>query len=82
MDLQKTFQMLATKSDSRHTASEALVVLYRDEDAEVFETHFSGDYVNMKRMFIENAKTNSFFRRILLDSADAIRVYLKNSPRP
>lgn len=39
MDLKKILQLLAEKSDSRHTASEALVVL---------------------------------------DSADAVRVYLKN----
>lgn len=78
MDLKKTLQLLADKSDSRHTAGEALVVLYRNEDEDVFETHFSGDLVNMKRMLIENAKTNTFFRKILLDSADAVRVYLKN----
>ena len=52
MDLKKTLQLLAEKSDSRHTAGEALVVLYRNEDEEVFETHFSGDLVNMKRMLI------------------------------
>ena len=69
MDLQQTIQLLAAKGDNRHVSSEALIVLYRDEDEGTLATNMTGDYVNMKRMFIDYAKTNGFFRRILLDAA-------------
>lgn len=78
MDLHRTLELLAAKGDSRHTSGETLVVLYRNDDAAVFDGHLSGDLVALKRMMLEYAKTNGFFRKILLDTADAIRVYLKN----
>lgn len=78
MDLHKTLELLSARGDSRHTSGEALVVLYRNEDTGVFDGHLSGDIVVLKRTMLEYAKTNTFFRKILLDSADAVRVYLKN----
>lgn len=78
MDLQKTIELLAAKGNSRHITGEALVVMYMNEDANVCDTHLSGDLVNMKRMLTELGKNNSFFRKILLDSADAVRVHIKS----
>ena len=78
MDLHKTLELLAAKGDSRHTSGEALVVLYRNEDTTVFDGHLSGDMIALKRMMLEYAKVNSFFRKILLDTADAVRIHLKN----
>ena len=78
MDLQKTIELLAAKGNSRHITGEALVVMYMNEDAGVLDTHLSGDLINMKRLLTELGKNNGFFRKILLDSADAVRVYLKN----
>ena len=77
MDLQKTLDLLAAKGDHRHTATEALVVLYQNEEAGAFETHISGDLVGLKRMLLSYAKTNSFFRKIVLDTADSIRIHQK-----
>lgn len=79
MDLQQTIQLLAAKGDSRHVSSEAMVVLYRNEDQGKLDTHLMGDIVNLKRMFIDCAKTNSFFRKIILDAADAVRIHIKTT---
>lgn len=77
MDLRKTLELLAAKGDSRHTPGEALVVLYRNEDAAVFDGHLSGDLVTLKHTMLEYAKVNGFFRKILLDTADAVRIHMK-----
>ena len=77
MDRKKIKELLLAKGDQRMTTNEALVVAYKNEEEGILDVRLSGDLVTLKQMLISLGKTNGFFRKIIYDTADALRVALK-----
>lgn len=77
MDRKTIKELLLAKGDQRTTTNEALVVAYKNEEEGILDVRLSGDLVTLKQMLICLGKTNGFFRKIIYDTADALRVALK-----